>query len=148
MSEVEAEQHTVGAAVESSGDRLESLLTCRVPYLQANPLVHVAHLMHTEVNGNGGGVVLVEDILGEPHRERGLAHPAVADHNDLKDVVAVTARSVRVGHFLFFFFALVNSYKDGNIKKKEGFSLFLAYALYPCQLVLIGGREECGVVER
>ena len=47
-------------------------------------------VLEAEVNPNGGEVALLEGVVGEPPQKRGLAHRAVADDDNLKEVIVLS----------------------------------------------------------
>ena len=64
------------------------------PYLQLDPLVLSEHGLHFEVDPDGADEGRGEGVICVPEEERGLAHRAVPDDEQLEHVVEVLVRRV------------------------------------------------------
>jgi len=75
------------APIVCTGYGSKSLLTCGIPYLKFN--VFVVHLdgFESEVNSDGGQVVLGELALDELDQDGGFAYAGVSDYDGLVEIV-------------------------------------------------------------
>ena len=83
----------MGSLVVDVGDVLEPLLAGGVPHLELDDAASLFDGPDLEVDADGGEEGGVEDVVGEPEEEAGLANGGVADDDDLEDEVVVS-----VGH--------------------------------------------------
>lgn len=83
--QAEGEQAAVGAAVERRAEAAEALLTRRVPDLQRDLLAVHLQLLVEELHADGVEEVGVEFVGDVSVHERGLAHAAVAQKDDLHE---------------------------------------------------------------
>lgn len=69
-----AKKNRVRCPVEDLCDRAERLLACRVPDLQLEESVLDFDAARSEVDADSDVVFSIEDVLGEPCQDAGLAH--------------------------------------------------------------------------
>eukprot|EP00964_Phaeocystis_antarctica_P006853 scaffold3709_cov68-Phaeocystis_antarctica.AAC.2 len=79
----------MAAAVVRGRERAESLLARGVPDRQLHRAAADGHRLDLEVYADGRGQVLLESVVREAKKDRGLPDPGVADEQDLEDVVVV-----------------------------------------------------------
>lgn len=68
------------AFVISSGDCLETLLTCCVPNIKFNLFIEHLDIFYFKVNADGGKKCFVENIVGKPEQDVTLADRRIADY--------------------------------------------------------------------
>ena len=88
VSDVVGDNDAVSALVVAAGDRLEALLSCGVPDLQLNRLAVHLDRADLEVDADGGDEGLGVGVLGEAQEQAALSDAAVADEQQLEEVVA------------------------------------------------------------
>lgn len=83
------EQEAHGSPVVGRGDRSVAFLSCRVPYLQLDPLVVAVDGLDLEVNAHGADEGGSEGVICVAEQEGCLAHAAIANEQELEHVVEV-----------------------------------------------------------
>lgn len=71
-----------------------SYLESTHPYLQLDPLLVAENGLHLKVDAHRADVGGVEGVVGVAEEDRGFAHAAVADDQQLEHVVEVGVRCV------------------------------------------------------
>ena len=81
--------NAVRAAVVATRDRAEALLTGGIPNLQFDHLAVKVQRADLEVHANGGDVAISVAVVGKAKQQAGLANAAVADKQQLEQVVVL-----------------------------------------------------------
>lgn len=89
IEKIEDEHDAIRSFVVSIGDGPISLLSSCIPNLKLNLFTIMSERSESEVNSDGGHVVLVELVICEPDKEAGLADAGISKKNHLEKMVII-----------------------------------------------------------